>query len=392
MEYKGMISEIKSKYILLHIYNFIKDRHFIQKLFIHSENYKNRLDINYSFCYEKYLDKLHFNLNDFLYKNEEEYEKDVLKKEYDYFLIKNDLNKVKFEKMLYEVINNNNERYEKDGKKYINIDSPIFEILSKTNVFDKIFTIYISQKNIDEYKLKNDYIKIFNKLNNSNIKYKSIYYIFNEKTKIDYLKEININFNNIRELEIIYNNEMIKNDYTNNSINIINLFKNLEQLILRGNENIIKLLENVNLKELRELVLSQNKISDIKLLEKVEFYKLEIVNLNINKISDINSLSNVKFKKLKELYLYFNKISDIKVLGNVKFDKLEKLDLNYNEISDINILENANFKELKELYLSKNKISDIQILEKVKFDKLEKLYLSGNQISDINSLEKANFK
>ena len=222
-----MISKIKSKYILLHTYNFIEDKQFALKLFFYSKNYQNKLEINYSYCYEKYLDELHFNLNDFLHKEEEEYEKDTLRKEYDNFITKNKLNKGKFEKIIYEVINNKYEKDEdEDEEKYINIDSPLFEILSKTKVFDKIYTIYISQKNIDEYKLKDDYIKAINNLNNSNIKY-SIYYIFNEKTKLDYLKELKINFNDIRRFEIIYNgNEIINNDYSNNTKNIINYLYN----------------------------------------------------------------------------------------------------------------------------------------------------------------------
>ena len=151
-----MISEIKSKYVLLHIYDFIKDKNFAHKLIFYSKKYQNKLDINYSYCYEKYLDELHFDLNDFLYTDENKYKKDILKKEYDNFIIKNKLNKDKFEKIIYEVINNKNE---KDEKYFINIDSPLFEILSKTKVFDKIFTIYISQNNIDEYKLKDEYIQ-----------------------------------------------------------------------------------------------------------------------------------------------------------------------------------------------------------------------------------------
>ena len=151
-----MIPEIKSKYMLIHIYNFIEDKNFPHKLLFHSKKYQNKLEINYSYCYEKYLDELHFELKDFLYQNEKEYKKDILSKKYDNFIIKNKLNKDKFEKIIYEVINNKNE---KDEKYYINIDSPLLEILSKTKVFDKIFTIYISQKNIDEYKLKDEYIQ-----------------------------------------------------------------------------------------------------------------------------------------------------------------------------------------------------------------------------------------
>ena len=112
-----MISEIKSKYILMHIYNFISDKNFPLKLLFYSKKYQNKLEINYSYCYEKYLEELHFKLNDFLYKNEDEYKKDILREEYDNFIIKNGLNKDKFEKIIYEVINNKNE---KDEKYYIN--------------------------------------------------------------------------------------------------------------------------------------------------------------------------------------------------------------------------------------------------------------------------------
>ena len=42
----------------------------------------------------------------------------------------------------------------------------------------------------------------------------------------------------------------------------------------------------------------------------------------------LKDLCQVKFKELKELYLIDNNISDIKVLENVKFDKLEILYLN----------------------------------------------------------------
>ena len=40
----------------------------------------------------------------------------------------------------------------------------------------------------------------------------------------------------------------------------------------------------------------------------------------------------MNFKQLKELYLNSNNISDIKVLETIKFEKLEKLDLKGNEI------------------------------------------------------------
>ena len=57
------------------------------------------------------------------------------------------------------------------NESYINIDSPLFEIISKLSHFEKNYIIYISQKNIDKYNLINEYIKLFDKLNKSNIKY-----------------------------------------------------------------------------------------------------------------------------------------------------------------------------------------------------------------------------
>ena len=388
MEGKGIINGLKSKYILSHINNFIKDKYFTLKLFSRSKKCQNKFEINYSLCYKKYLDKIQFYLNEYLY-TEEEKEKNLLKNRYDNFILKNKLNKEVFEKkIIYGVVN---EQDEKNNENYINVDSPLLEILSKTKNFDKIYTLYISQKIIDEYNIKDDCIKAFRNLNNSNIKYSSIYYILNEKAKLDCFKELGINYNNIKKLKFKYNgNEVINDESSNDRINILNLFNNLEELILIGNENIIKILENVNLIKLKKLCLSNNKISDINALEKAKIDELEILNLHNNEISNINILEGKNFKKLKELYLSRNKISDINVFKKVQFDKLEILDLSDNQISDISFLENDNLREIKELYLSWNKISDLKVIEKVKLDKLKILILYYNEISDINILENAN--
>ena len=46
-------------------------------------------------------------------------------------------------------------------------------------------------------------------------------------------------------------------------------------------------------------------------------------------------------KNLKELNLWNNGISDIKILKNVNFKELEELNLWHNQIKDINALENS---------------------------------------------------
>ena len=80
MEKNLLIDYIKSKYVSKHIYNFIKDKNFAKKLFFYSKCLQNKLDINYSYCYKKNLNDLHFDLNDYLYQNEKKYEKELLKK------------------------------------------------------------------------------------------------------------------------------------------------------------------------------------------------------------------------------------------------------------------------------------------------------------------------
>ena len=186
-----MIHKIKSKYILKNILNYIENKNFQLKLFFHSKYFQTKLEINLLSCYKKYLDELGFDFKRYLYKEEDEYEKDILTKQFNDFILKNNLDKEKFNKILYEVIKNQND---KDEEKYINIDSPLFEIISKIKDFGKLYTIYISQKNMDEYKLKDEYIKMFKKLNDSKIIYLSIFYIYNDNRKLEYLSKLNILF------------------------------------------------------------------------------------------------------------------------------------------------------------------------------------------------------
>ena len=118
------------------------------------------------------------------------------------------------EKIIYDIFENkkikdiDEEDVDKieEKEKLISIESPLFNILSKTKNFSKIFTIHISQEIIDEYKLKEDYIKFFDNLNKLDIKYASIFYILKDMNKINYLKEFNINFNKIKRLTLKFEN------------------------------------------------------------------------------------------------------------------------------------------------------------------------------------------
>ena len=208
MEKEELINNLKSKHILHYIFDYIKDKNFKDKLFLHSKKYQVKFDIKLVGLKENYLKKLNFDLDKYLFFESSSSEKDILTIEYNEFLIENNINKERLEKIVYDIFENKEikdieeEDVDKirENEKLINIKSPLFKILSKTKNFGKIFTIYISQKEIDEY--KDQYIQLFDKLNSLDINYASIFYDLKDINKINYLKEININFIKIKRLTI----------------------------------------------------------------------------------------------------------------------------------------------------------------------------------------------
>ena len=94
-------------------------------------------------------------------------------------------------------------------------------------------------------------------------------------------------------------------------------------------------------------------------------------------------MSKVDFKVIKELYLSNNKISNITVFQNVIFPNLRLLSLKENQILNINVLtkvDNNNFPKLQKILLDNNKISDINELSKIKLENLKTITLSNNKI------------
>ena len=105
MENQGIINKIQSIYIIKNIFNYIKDSNLQLKLFIYSKSFQNKLNIKYIYK-ENYLKKIEFDLKEYIYIEQENYEKDILRKKYDNFILNNKLNKEKFEDILYEVLEN----------------------------------------------------------------------------------------------------------------------------------------------------------------------------------------------------------------------------------------------------------------------------------------------
>ena len=159
MEKQNILDKISSLYISKNIFEYIEDENFQLKLFWYSKFFQKKLNINKSTCYERYINKIGFNLNDYLYldkKKIEEFgyiyneyyretenkknlekceEKYLLNKKYDDFLSKHNLNKDKFTKIVYEIIKNkktkdiNEEDFtKKNNEILISIHSPFFDL------------------------------------------------------------------------------------------------------------------------------------------------------------------------------------------------------------------------------------------------------------------------
>jgi len=356
MEKEELINNIKSKHILHYILNYIEDKNFKYKLFLYSKKLQIKHDVELIVLKENYLKKLKFDLDKYLYIEPNLFQKGILSKEYNNFLIEKKLDKIRLENILYEIfekreikdIDEEDVDKIKDHEKLINIESPLFMILSTTRNFGKIFTIYISQKIIDEYKLKDEYIKFFDKLNNLNINYASIFYNLEDINKISYLKEFNISFNKIKSITIENNYEDEDNiieKKANNFFEILFSFDNIRNNLIYLNIKLKyckinpELFENINNFKLLKYLYIKN----------ISFDKDFIIKLNKLKLLSALSCENIKLsemsnEKLNKLNLILNKISNINILDKVDFKELKELNLSFNNISNINILEKVNFK------------------------------------------------
>ena len=223
----------------------------------------------------------------------------------------------------------------------IDIYSPFFNILSKTDFFDEIF-IRIYANIIQKYNLFNDYIDKFNELNKSNSNY-SIIFNCSNNDDIDFFKKFSINFDKIKRLTIQFNKEIKEANYFYKALFSYNL-DNLIYLRLCNNYVLIdsNSIENLNnLKALEELHLQNLKFENVFMLKLYNLKKLSLYNCtNIAFPED-------KYLNLKQLII--ENCSIIKPKFPIIFPELEECGLedisyinqNYNPIID--------FKHLKKL-------------------------------------------
>lgn len=320
---KSLLNKIKSQYICKMIFDITYDN-LKYKLFSYSKHFQEMLGIKLIDYKEKYWIKKGIKLEEYLtLKTQKNYNPNRINKKLLYdtltsFIKKNNIDLDSLKEYLIEFYKN--QKNLKKGKLFLDIFSPFFEELSKSECFD-LFIIPLEMDLIDKNQLNSDYIAAFENLNKKELNNICIKINFRNEKDINALKGININFEKIQELDII-------NVGNEKNINYDNIFK---QLILAPNFG----------KNLKKLYLKIHdvwgKINDIKIFEK------------INNFSNLLSLELNGFKFQKNFKLNLNNITTL-ILRNCSgiilsdSDKLENI-----IISNTDIKKNKSLSKFKNL-------------------------------------------
>ncbi len=190
------------------------------------------------------------------------------------------------------------------------------------------------------------------------------------KTKIDSLKEeIEIKENLIKLLETIAATykEHPSNQYIRNNLAKIGKIIEKEESVEEKLRKKIDLLEKKVLNALNEkfkieLTLDVNKIDlsgknfqnyDLRLLCAISFKNLEELNLSNNRISNLDGIKDFDCPNLKHLNLNSNRINDISPIKNINSSNLKSINLSFNVIENV--------KAFKEIMEKNPKLSEIDL-------------------------------
>lgn len=351
----NLLKNIKSKFIFNKVFDYIGQNKKLQ-IFKYSKYFQEILGIKIFNYQEIYFNKKGVKLDDLnkffspkyhLVNNY--FNKDILKNNLLSFLNNNDISYNSLKSYIFEYYKNWTKNLNNENKTKILIDiySPFFDDLLE-NGYIELFTIPIEMNIIEKYQLYNDYIIAWEKLNKSNSNL-SIIINFKNERDITLLKDFNINFEKIKNLDMI-------NIGNEKNINYDNLLKNIFSL-----NNFGKNLINLNLK-IHDI---WSKITDLKLFEKFNnFQKLKTLELNgfnfeNNFILNINNLISLNLRNCSNIILSKNNklkyllISNCNILKNeslIKLENLEKCELlnyknnqKYHEILDFTSFSNLKF-------------------------------------------------
>ena len=344
MENNSILYRIKSKFIFYKIFGYIEQPKLVYKLFVYSKSFQKKIERELVDYERIYLEQFGINWREYLFCSMNRYinsfdknllknflKEDISKNNLDYNLVEKiiiDIYK-KYDQVYKESKNNGEEDELPEKENLIEIYSPFFDVLSKTDIFE-YFSIFISSLIIDEYALKNDYISTFSKLNACSSKYSSLTFCYKDSNDITYLKEFNINFGQIKRLTFIIDDYFNTKDYEyffSNFFGLKNIGTSLVKLILNVNwtkfmriEIDPKLIKNLNnFKLLGYLTINGIKLSDNFTLNLCNLKILYLENCENFTFSE-NSLLNIK--QLKLINCFINKSKSL-----IEIPKLEKGEL-----------------------------------------------------------------
>ena len=151
---------------------------------------------------------------------------------------------------------------------------------------------------------------------------------YRDKNKL--IRELDDSFNNVKKLDAV-RDKLLEEFNKKHSTNIttddtkINLSgKNLKK------EDLKKFCQ-INLENIKELILSNNDLTSIKNLFDANLDNLEILKVDHNRINSVEILPFLKCHKLKELHLNDNKLCNVESLAKMKdFKAMELIDLSNN--------------------------------------------------------------
>jgi Leucine-rich repeat (LRR) protein len=130
---------------------------------------------------------------------------------------------------------------------------------------------------------------------------------------------------------------------------------------------------------LTDLDLSNNKLMKIGSGMLTGLVQLKIFNLKSNQIGEIVKFPN-QLKNLQNLTLSSNNLTDLNEETFSELSGLEKLDLSYNQLESIRVV--SGLKSLLDLSLEGNKIRNIESGQFQDLTSLKKLNLGNNQINE----------
>ena len=363
MEDKSLLEKIKSKYIIQNIVSFINDDKILLKLLLHSKSSQEKYSINILKYKETFFHKrIKFEnyLKFYEHSDKSEFNKKELKKDFKEQLSEYNINDDDiFKNIVIDYFRNISKEIKKvkltdKNLQLIDIYSPFFDFLSKTELFDEFFTIQISFYTIKECNLEKEYISKFKKMNKLNTKYSSLFLYFRDLDDINNIKDFQINFSQLKKIDIeqsisffpfAYEFPKLAKKYASkgNTFYLVEKFVKILFPLINTASNLVYL----SIKLDKQTTIKTNSfefINNFKFLEdlKLNSFKFEstfILKIYSLKNLDLENCKNIEFAKDIQLKLKSFTLRNTKIGQNIKlsFPELEEITLSYYDVETIDI-------------------------------------------------------